>query len=287
MLTKRGITLCLLSLMLTLYLVIALATAQGIAAEAPCNGVRISVSQNAMSPFVTPDDIDHELDGIVASADSMAAASYNLREMELRLGALSIIENVNCRRLANDVIAIDVVPMIPVARVFDNHGSYYINRAGKHLQASARYQIDVPVIITDNDSLTNADEIIPLLDRITENKMWSQLVSALKVDRGGDIFIVPAVSGHIVNIGDGSNIDDKMTRLFAFYNQVLDVKGWNYYDTISVKFANQVIGKIVPGRLRKNVIDDDDLSFEDEDIDIEIINQRDSVNVADIKPKII
>ena len=287
MLTKRGITLCLLSLMLTLYLVIALATAQGIAAEAPCNGVRISVSQNAMSPFVTPDDIDHELDGIVASADSMAAASYNLREMELRLGALSIIENVNCRRLANDVIAIDVVPMIPVARVFDNHGSYYINRAGKHLQASARYQIDVPVIITDNDSLTNADEIIPLLDRITENKMWSQLVSALKVDRGGDIFIVPAVSGHIVNIGDGSNIDDKMTRLFAFYNQVLDVKGWTYYDTISVKFANQVIGKIVPGRLRKNVIDDDDLSFEDEDIDIEIINQRDSVNVADIKPKII
>lgn len=45
MLTKRGITLCLLSLMLTLYLVIALATSQGMAAEAPCNGVRISVSQ--------------------------------------------------------------------------------------------------------------------------------------------------------------------------------------------------------------------------------------------------
>ncbi len=287
MLTKRGITLCLLSLMLTLYLVIALATSQGMAAEAPCNGVRISVSQNAMSPFVTPDDIDHELGGIVASADSTAAASYKLREMERRLGALSIIENVNCRRLANDMIAIDVVPMVPVARVFDNRGSYYINRDGKHLQASARYQIDVPVIITDNDSLANAEEIIPLLDRIAENKMWSQLVSALKVDRSGDIFIVPAVSGHIVNIGDGSNIDDKMTRLFAFYNQVLDVKGWNYYDTISVKFANQVIGKIVPGRLRKNVTDDDDLSFEDEDIDIEIINQRDSVNVADIKPKII
>jgi len=37
MLTKRGITLCLLSLMLTLYLVIALATSQGMAAEAPCN----------------------------------------------------------------------------------------------------------------------------------------------------------------------------------------------------------------------------------------------------------
>lgn len=287
MLTKRGITLCILSLMLTVYLVIALATSQGIAAEAPCTGVRISVSQNQMSQFVTPEDIDHELGGITASADSMAASAYNLKNIEQRLGTLSIIEDVNCRRLANDVIAIDVVPMIPVARVFDRNGSYYINKAGKHLQASARYQIDVPVVITDNDSLDNAGEIIPLLERIDENKTWSQLVSALKVDRNGDIFIIPAVSGHIVNIGDGNNIDDKMTRLFAFYNQVLDVKGWNYYDTISVKFANQVIGKIVPGRLRKNPVDTEGLEYEDEDIDIDIINQRDSVNVADIKPKII
>ncbi|MDD6889392.1 MAG: cell division protein FtsQ/DivIB [Bacteroidales bacterium] len=286
MLTKRGITLCLLSLALSLYLVIGLATTNGMASEALCNGVKISVSQNAMSPFVTADDIDHELGGIVASADTALAASYNLRDIEHRLAALSIIESVNCQRLANDVIAIDVVPMVPVARVFDNRGSYYINKAGKHLLASARYQIDVPVIIVDNDSLTNASEIIPLLDQINTNATWAQLVGALKVDRRGDIYIVPTVSGHIINIGDGSNFDDKMKRLFAFYNQVLDVKGWNYYDTISVKYANQVIGRIVPGKLRKETFDDTDLSFENEDVDIEVINQRDSIDVSTLKPKI-
>lgn len=286
MLTKRGITLCLLSLALSLYLVIGLATTNGMASEALCNGVKISVSQNAMSPFVTADDIDHELGGIVASADTALAASYNLRDIEHRLAALSIIESVNCQRLANDVIAIDVVPMVPVARVFDNRGSYYINKAGKHLLASARYQIDVPVIIVDNDSLTNASEIIPLLDQINANATWAQLVGALKVDRRGDIYIVPTVSGHIINIGDGSNFDDKMKRLFAFYNQVLDVKGWNYYDTISVKYANQVIGRIVPGKLRKETFDDTDLSFENEDVDIEVINQRDSIDVSTLKPKV-
>lgn len=286
MLTKRGITLCLLSLALSLYLVIGLATTNGMASEALCNGVKISVSQNAMSPFVTADDIDHELGGIVASADTALAASYNLRDIEHRLAALSIIESVNCQRLANDVIAIDVVPMVPVARVFDNRGSYYINKAGKHLLASARYQIDVPVIIVDNDSLTNASVIIPLLDQINANATWAQLVGALKVDRRGDIYIVPTVSGHIINIGDGSNFDDKMKRLFAFYNQVLDVKGWNYYDTISVKYANQVIGRIVPGKLRKETFDDTDLSFENEDVDIEVINQRDSIDVSTLKPKV-
>ena len=144
----------------------------------------------------------------------------------------------------------------------------------------------MPVIIVDNDSLTNASEIIPLLDQINANATWAQLVGALKVDRRGDIYIVPTVSGHIINIGDGSNFDDKMKRLFAFYNQVLDVKGWNYYDTISVKYANQVIGRIVPGKLRKETFDDTDLSFENEDVDIEVINQRDSIDVSTLKPKV-
>lgn len=286
MLTKRGITLCILSLLLGIYLVVALTASQGMAAEAPCNGVRISVSQNEMSQFVTAEDIDLELGGITSGADTLAAAGFNLRDLEHRLGALSIIEQVNCHRLANDVIAIDVVPMVPVARVFDNTGSYYINKAGKHLTASPRYQIDVPVVIADHDSLPDAPAVISLIEQINGNPVWQQLVAELKIARNGDILIVPAVNGHIVNIGDGSNLDDKMKRLFAFYNEVLPVKGWNYYDTISVKFARQVVAKVMPGKMRHNEIDASDLEFEEGDIDIDIINARDSVTVGQIKPKI-
>lgn len=286
MLTKRGIILCIFSIALIIYLMVAIALSHKMATDAPCNGVKISVTQNELSQFVTAEDIDHELGGIVASAKTMTASQINLKDIETRLNALSIIESVNCQRLANDEIAIDVDPMTPVARVFDNTGSYYINKAGKHLLASPRYQIDVPVVISENDSLPNVGSILPLLERIEENEVWSQLVSALKVDNTGDIFIIPSITGHVVNIGDGSDIDDKMKRLFAFYNQVLEVKGWNYYDTISVKFSNQVIGRIIPSKMRNKTPDYSDLEFEEE-IDVEMISERDSVNFTDIKPKIL
>lgn len=286
MLTKRGIILCIFSVALIIYLVVAITVSQGMAADAPCKGVKINVTQNELSQFVTADDIDHELGGIVAAAKTMTAAQINLKEIETRLNTLSIIESVNCRRLANDEIAIDVDPMTPVARVFDNTGSYYINKAGKHLLASPRYQIDVPVVISESDSLPNVGSIRLLLERIEGNEVWSQLVSALKVDNTGDIFIIPSITGHVVNIGDGSDIDDKMKRLFAFYNQVLEVKGWNYYDTISVKFSNQVIGRIIPSKMRNKMPDYSDLEFEEE-IDVEMISERDSVNFTDIKPKIL
>lgn len=286
MLTKRGITLCLLSVVLFIYLLIALSASHSMAAEAPCNGVRINVSQNEMSQFVTATDIDHELGGIQAKAGSLSASEIDLHDIEQHLGKLSFVENVNCLRLANDMISIDVVPLIPVARVFDNSGSYYINRSGKHLQASPRYQIDVPVLIIE-DTIPDLPGVIGLLDQINGNEKWSQLVSALKIDTEGDIFIIPSIRGHIVNIGDANNFDNKMDRLFAFYKEVLDVKGWNYYDTVTVKFANQVIGRIVPGKMRQRVINEDDLQYEEGDIDIDIINQRDSVQVNDIKPKIL
>ncbi len=286
MLTKRGIILCIFSVALIIYLVVAITVSQGMAADAPCKGVKINVTQNELSQFVTADDIDHELGGIVAAAKTMTAAQINLKEIETRLNTLSIIESVNCRRLANDEIAIDVDPMTPVARVFDNTGSYYINKAGKHLLASPRYQIDVPVVISESDSLPNVGSILLLLERIEGNEVWSQLVSALKVDNTGDIFIIPSITGHVVNIGDGSDIDYKMKRLFAFYNQVLEVKGWNYYDTISVKFSNQVIGRIIPSKMRNKMPDYSDLEFEEE-IDVEMISERDSVNFTDIKPKIL
>lgn len=286
MLTKRGIILCIFSLALIIYLVMAISISQEMAANAPCKGVKISVTQNELSQFVTAEDIDHELGGIVAAAETMTVSQINLKEIETRLNALSIIESANCRRLANDEIAIDVDPMTPVARVFDNTGSYYINKAGKHLLASPRYQIDVPVVISESDSLPNVGSILPLLERIEGNEVWSQLVSALKVDNTGDIFIIPSITGHVVNIGDGSDIDDKMKRLFAFYNQVLEVKGWNYYDTISVKFSNQVIGRIIPSKMHNKTPDYSDLEFEEE-IDVEMISERDSVNFTDIKPKIL
>ncbi len=36
-------------------------------------------------------------------------------------------------------------------------------------------------------------------------------------------------------------IKDKIHRLMRIYQDVLKVKGWNYYDTLSVKWRGQVV----------------------------------------------
>lgn len=251
--TKRSITYLLLSIALAVYTVIAVSASRNMAAAAPCTGVDIEVYGDTGSPFVTPEDIDIELGGITARADTTKISDFDLALLERRLNALPNIERANCARTTNDRLLIQVHPMEPVARIFDGSASYYINRDGKRLTANARYRVDVPVITGRFDSLVTPLPALPLIDRIENNPSWKSLVSAYEITPSGDILLVPSVTGHVVNFGDGSDPEAKFRRLRSFYAQVMPVKGWNYYDTISVKFSGQVVAKVAPGKRHKAV----------------------------------
>ena len=52
---------------------------------------------------------------------------------------------------------------------------------------------------------------------------------------------MPVIRGHVVNLGDTSLIANKFDRLKVFYREVMPVKGWNFYDTVSVKWRGQIV----------------------------------------------
>lgn len=240
--TKKSIIYFFLTILMVIYLAFSVSYANKMADEALCTGVLYSLQSK--SSFVEASDIDHELDGLRDRALSMKMGEISPAEIEQRLSELSIIESARCYRLNNEKIMIEVVPMIPRARVFESGETYYINHDGKKLTANARYQIDVPVVYGYFDEKHTPVSMIPLIEKIAADSARSQLVSVLKMDRNGDIIIIPSIIGHVVNFGDTANIDDKFDRLMAFYRNVMPYKGWNYYDTISVKFRGQVVGKI-------------------------------------------
>lgn len=267
--TKRDIVYCLLSIALLIYLWIAVSATNKMADEAPCAGVDIEVVQNNMATFVTAEVIDNELGNLQEKAATLAASDINLKALEDSLNAMPIVEKANCYRQTNDVIRIDVEPIVPVVRVFDPTESYYINKEGKRLTAELRYHMDLPVLIRETTSGPTPQSVVQLLQTIEGDNTLRQLVTAVKLDQRGDIILIPSIQGHVVNFGktDGASHLDKFNRLFAFYKKVMPVKGWNYYDTISVKYAGQVVGIVRPGAkpvFRQPYTEEELLIFENE-----------------------
>lgn len=242
MLNRRSIIACILSLALVAYMCFALHATAGMARADRFTGCRIVVDDTASTGFVSELEVSQECGGIMQWIGSRSIADLDINELENRLRACDKIETVNVHVLNDASLRIDVRPMVPVARVFDGRSSYYINAGGKRISADPRFHVDVPVVVGHFTPERPARRLLPLLDYIAARPDLDALVSTVRQERDGDIVIVPAIRGHVVNFGDTADISGKFSRLLTFYRKVLPVRGWEAYDTISVKWRGQVVG---------------------------------------------
>jgi cell division protein FtsQ len=216
---------------------------QALAGE-KCQGFDIRIVQvEGSRDFVTAQEIRRLLKEWKLDDVNKAASAIPLQRIEDKLNQVDNIESAIVERMPNNKIRLTIVPMIPVARVFDFKGnSYYINRNGKRLTANARYHLDVPVISGSFRTEREAASLIPLVEYLRDNPQWNAITSQIMVDpRTKDIILVPLIRGHVVNLGDTADIPDKLARVMTMYRKVMPLKGWEFYDTISVKWAGQVV----------------------------------------------
>lgn len=243
--SKRGVIQCLLSVVLLVYLAAALAYAHNEVSNEHYKALEINIARNESTGFVTATDIDVELGTLSARIKKLAPDSVNTLQIERTLAGMDNIETANCIVLNNGNIRVDVVPLVPLARVFDitTGKNFYINKDGKRMRANSRYRVDVPVVTGRFSEKVDPIITLPVLRHIAADSRLTPLTSALKVEKNGDIFLIPRVRGHVVNLGDTTDLADKTERLLTFYHKVLPVKGWEHYDTISVKWRGQVVAK--------------------------------------------
>ncbi len=241
MINRYPLLACALVVLLVGYLCFAIPAAGRLARADRFAGCRIAVADSARTGFVTSAELAQECDGITSHITELTRGQVNLNDLESRLRASDKIERVNVAVLNNGALAIDVVPMVPVARVFDSHGSYYINAEGKRISADPRYHVDVPVVVGRFTEKYPAKRLLPMLSYIASRPELDALVSTLKQDSRGDIILVPSIRGHVVNFGDTSMVADKFERLRTFYRKVMPVRGWETYDTLSVKWRGQIV----------------------------------------------
>lgn len=232
---------CIISIVLIAYIMVAVAWARMQASTAVCSGVEIAVSDTLRSQFVTPREIANEIGGLPLRPDSVLLRDINTDSIERVLSRIDKIEDVNCVITSGGKVRITVEPLLPVARIFDGNTSYYINKAGKRISASARYHSDVPVISGHFDSTFRPRELLPLVYYLNADSAWNSLVTHIKADNPRNIILVPIIHGHVINLGDLSDLDNKFYRLTRAYREILPVKGWDFYDTLSVKWGGQLV----------------------------------------------
>ena len=227
-----------LSLVLLAYIVVAVSWSRNQSATELCRGIVVDPIE---SRFVTVKEITRELGKLPEEAEKMRIHQINTDSIERMLASIDNIERVRCVVTTDNRVHVEVDPLEPVARIFDRDSSYYINRAGKRISATARYHSDVPIVSGSFTRDFPPTAMLPLISYINSDSTWTTLITHNKAYDRRNVILVPMIHGHVINIGDMENLGDKFDRLRLAYKKILPVRGWDFYDTLSVKWRGQIV----------------------------------------------
>ena len=206
-----------------------------------CTGVEVEVVNADSTSFVTPQGVLTDLKGQGIKLVGKHMGDINASDIEEALKVSPYLENADIVKCQNGKVLIRVSQLVPVMRIFDGEDSYYMNRAGKRMAATTYYHCDVPVVQGHFTRKYPATRLLPLIDYVENDSLLHSLVTMYQVRDTNNIIIVPEISGHVVNIGNADGFENKFAKLKLFYREVLPKRGWNTYDTISVKWNHQIV----------------------------------------------
>ena len=204
-----------------------------------CSAVDVIVLNNDSTSFVTPQGVLNDLKGQGVNVIGKRMADINASHIEETLMVSPYLEDADVVKCQNGKLLITVRQLLPVLRVFDGEDSYYVNRVGKRMAATSNYHCDAPIVRGHFTKQYPVTRLLPLVDYVEQDSLLRSLVTMYCVQDTNNIIIVPEFSGHVVNIGNADGFENKFAKLKLFYKEVMPKRGWNTFDTISVKWNHQ------------------------------------------------
>jgi len=141
-----------------------------------------------------------------------------------------------------------ITQRVPVARLFETNGnSYYLDTALRAMPVSTTYVHYTPVVTgapqLRDDSAGRAKKgvILSLVGYITRHPFWNAQIAQIVIADENNFELIPVLGKQRILLGDTSRMAEKLDHLFAFYQQVANKVGWDKYETIDLRYQDQVV----------------------------------------------
>lgn len=223
---------------------------------------KINITQEGGHHFITEKLVLEKLSNIGCSLEGQLYKDIEAKRIEEVINNTPGVKNSEVYKSNDGVVTLDIKQSRPIARIITNNGlvSFYLDEDGLTMPLSKTYIAKVPVFsgsiyytdgnvlkvdeIKANDSLKAVhllDDIFDVAIAIDKNEFIKLQTLQVFVNEKQEFEITPRVGKNRIMLGTSDNIEDKVEKLSQFYTSVINPKELNNYDTISVKYRNQIV----------------------------------------------
>lgn len=195
---------------------------------------------NSESPFVTHEMVNNLLKDNFGGSFSIQKDRVNLKKIEQNINKHNLIENSQVFLSVNGSFKTVIKQKIPIARVFYNNASFYIDYKGNKMPLSDNFTARVPLVYGDINSRYNQN-FVALLQTIYQDDFLKKNIIGLKIASDGSIIMKNRNYSYDIIFGKAIHINKKYDNYKAFFQKAVQDTLIDYYKKVNLKFTKQVV----------------------------------------------
>tara|TARA_B110000977_G_C11077674_1_gene491812 strand:- start:58 stop:786 length:729 start_codon:yes stop_codon:yes gene_type:complete len=206
-----------------------------------CKAIEITVNTEDDLHFVNAQIIEELL---LQMQDSIIGKSYediNIYLLEDFVTEHPNIEKAELYLSLNGNLCVDVKQRKPIARVYEQNQSYYLDTGISPMPLSDEYSARVLLVYWNEITIERKEIVRSIFELIAKDAFLKAQITALEFDENDDIIMYPRLGDHKIILGEAQDLLKKFENLKLFYRQGLEKIGWDRYSSINLKFDNQVV----------------------------------------------
>lgn len=216
--------------------------------NAPLTGLQVQLNDEEVFSFLQKEDIEQLLLNKNIEVQNFSINTIDLEALEAVVMTNPWVAQAKLYIDKSRILHVEVLQRIPVARIFDKNGSSYYIDSALHIMPVALAKSYPTVVFTnvpyfkDSTKMEQVQiEMVQVAKYIAADSFWSKQISQVNVTDKGEFECVTLLGNQLILLGNNENLETKFQNLFAFYKQVSNTIGWDKYNVLDLRFANQVV----------------------------------------------
>lgn len=229
-----------------------------------CLTLNISIERQNEDLFIKEEDVTKLLTDHGKLPTDQPLSEINVSELENLILSHPAVESSDVFISVGGDVTINIVQRKTIARMTNlANESYYFDNHGKLMPWSDQYTS--PVLFVNGYFMENygtmyhqsfdswsvdsamrspllLDDIWQIAKRIEADTFLRAQIVQVYVTTDKQFQLVPRVGDHVINLGDISDLDEKLKKLLIFYKDGLNRTGsWTEYSLIDLQYKNQIV----------------------------------------------
>ena len=193
-----------------------------------------------VSPFVRHETVNKLLIENKKDASSIQKVNLDLNKLEKMLDAQEMIEKSDVFVSIDGDLKAVVKQKTPIARVFDQGGSFYIDYKGNRMPLSANFTARVPLVLGGINKKNNED-LADLFRIIYDDAFLKKNIIGIQIMPNGSLIMLNRNFDYQIDFGRMINVERKFKNYKAFFQKVVMDSTLYKYKKIDLRFTEQVV----------------------------------------------